>query len=297
MTRKFIFLILVLGFLVSLFPKNAFGGAWTVPKYKIWSELYMKWEWAKETYGDDYKRKKKGKDARSWDFVFEPKFEVGLTDWLNFLLSLEYKDLNYKEYGRPASWGPYAHDSNGLTAVRIGTKVRFLKEPVVLSGLFKAHIYPGYDLDHGDDPEYRHEPKLGYGDNIYEFRGLVGKTFNFAPFEGISLPCYAGLESGFRWRTREVANDIPIFFEIGCWPFKWLLLQTELDTMLALPKTGSVDTSYIVWRVGPVLQLLGDSTMRKGKQILNLQLQYGNVIWGRNTDAFQEIVFKIQVQF
>jgi len=303
--KRAMLIILVLLFAISLFPKHAFGGAWTVPKYKVWSEFYMKWESATETYGDDWQRDEKENQARSWDFVFEPKIEVGLTDWLNFLFSLEYKDMNYKEYDPPTTqWRqrppvshPFSHDSNGLTSVRIGAKARFLEQPFVLSGLFKAHIYPGYGLDHGDDPEYRHEPKLGYGENIYELRGLAGKTFNFTPFKGISLPGYAGIESGFRWRTRGVSNDVPVFAEIGIWPCKWLLLQTELDTVWCLRRTGSIDSSWGIWRIGPVLQLLGDSALREGKEIINFQLQYGTAVWGRNYDAYQEIVFKVQLQF
>ena len=296
--RKTILIASLFTIIVYLFPQNAFGGAWTVPKHRVWGEYFFKWQWAKEKFGDDYKKKKKGNDARSWEFVMEPKIEVGITDWLNLLWSLEYKESKYKEYGRPADWGPFRRKNHGINHVKVGAKLRFMEEPFVLSGQIKGFIYPGYGNYHGDDPAYRNQPSIGDGDDAIELRGLIGKKFDlpYSLYNNKPIQAYIGAEAGYRWRSAAVANDIPLFIETGIWPFKWLLVKTELDTLIAHSGTGD-DKDYMIWRIGPCLQLLGDSTLREGNKILNVEFQYGMTVFGKNMDAFQELVLKVQVQF
>ncbi|NQU95604.1 MAG: hypothetical protein HQ549_05185 [Candidatus Omnitrophica bacterium] len=296
--KKTLLIFLFLAIALYSFPQNAFGGAWTLPQYKVWGEYSFKWQWAKEDFGDDYKKKKKGQDARSWDFIMEPKVEIGITDSFNLLCSMEYKESKYKEYGRPDDWGPYRRKNNGVSYVKVGGKLRFIEEPCVISGQIKGYFYTGYGNDHGDDPAYKNQPAIGDGDDALELRGLIGKRFKLnTPLEDWTLPCYAGLEAGYRWRNAAVANDIPIFVETGFWPFKWLLIKTELDTIIAHRDTGSIDKDYAVWRIGPVFQIAGDSALREGKRILNIELQYGLTVWGRETSAYQELTLKIQGAF
>jgi len=125
--------IFILISLVSV--ENVFAGAWTVPKHKVWSEYYMKWNWGKEYFNSDWKKKKLNNDARSWEFVQEPKLEFGVTDSLTALTSIEYKEAHYKEYGRPYKWnkGMFTHSNTGLTAVKVGGRWRFMDVPFVMS--------------------------------------------------------------------------------------------------------------------------------------------------------------------
>jgi len=278
----------------------AFAGAWTVPQYKVYSEYYMKWNYAKEEFLSDGKKAKltDGNDARSWEFVMEPKFEYGVTDWLNILYSMEYKESFYKEYGRPVNWGPFARKNHGLTNIKLGGKWRLIKEPIVLTTQGRVFIYPGYGNSHGDDPAFTNQPNIGRGDDAFEWRILAGKTFDIPITSKFKLPCYVNAETGYRFRTRHVCNDIPYLIEGGFWPTSWLLLKSELDGYKAHGGTGSIKESYGIWRIGGIWQVFGgDSILRDGKKLFNIEFDYGMTLWGKNTTAFQEWILKVQTQF
>ena len=110
------------------------------------------------------------------------------------------------------------------------------------------------------------------------------------------LDCYAGAESGYRLRNRDVANDFPFFIEGGVWPYKWLLLKAELDGYIAQSGTGSIEKDYAVARIGPVFQFLGGNSITRKDRQLNLEIQYGHTFWGRNASKEHEIIFKVQFQ-
>lgn len=282
-----------------LYVEEASAGAWMVPKYKVWGEYYMKWDYAKDEFNAERKRKGLGgdQDARSWEFVQEPKIEYGINDWSNLLFSMEYKEAHYKEYDRPASWGAYSHKHHGITNVKVGGKVNLMKEPFVLSAQGKVFIYPGYGIDHGDDPSYSNQPSIGYGDDAFELRALIGKTFDIPFTEEFKLPCYVGAETGYRWRTNHVCNDIPYFLEGGFWPIKTILIKSEIDGYHVHAGTGSIKTDYGVWRIGGVYQVFGDSVLREGDKMFNIEFQYGMTLWGKNTAAYEEWILKVQTQF
>ena len=284
---------------VSLFCVNsAFAGAWTVPKYHVWSEYYMKWDWAKQYFDSNWNKEKLNNNARSWEFVQEPKLEYGVTDSLTALASIEYKEAHYKEYDRPASWGSFTHSNHGLTAVKVGGRWRFMDAPFVMSTQTKVFIYPGYGINHGDDPTWSNTPSIGHGDDAVEQRILIGKTFSVSLTNNFKLPCYFGAETGYRWRTRQVCDDIPYFVEGGFWPVPWLLVKSELDGYMCVPGTGHIKEDYGIWRIGGVWQVFGgDSVLRQGSKLFNLEFQYGMMLWGRNTTAYQEWVLKVQTQF
>lgn len=305
MSRNVVFTIIVFLFASLICVQNAFAGAWTVPKYKVWAEYYMKWNWSKDSYNESGKYTSDGdnvKNFRSWEYVMEPKLEYGLTDYLNFLYSMEYKEGHYKEYDRPESWGPYTKKNNGLTNIKIGGKWRFLEKPIVQSLQFRSFIYPGYGnyrseaAANGADG-YPHQPSIGRGDDAYEVRWLMGHSFKFPLRRNFQLPMYWGAETGYRWRTRHVCNDIPYFFECGFWPASWLLVKTEIDGYKCHGGTGSIKENYGIWRIGGVWQVFGDSTLREGNKLFNIEFQYGMTLWGKNTNRAQELVLKVQTQF
>lgn len=285
--------------LVSLFCiENAFAGAWTVPKYKVWGEYYMKWDYAKRQFNAEGDKIQLSNDARSWEFVMEPKLEFGVTDWLTALASLEYKESHYKEYGRPAGDGPFARKNHGVTNVKLGGRLRLLKEPVVLSTQTKVFIYPGYGIYHGDDPAFTNQPSIGYGDTSVEQRVLIGKTFNIPLTKDFKLPAYVGAETGYRWRSAPVANDIPYLIECGVWPVNWFLVKTEIDGYKTHAGTGSIKESYGIWRIGGIWQVFGGDTIsRQGDKMFNIEFDYGMTLWGKNTTAYQEWTMKVSAQF
>ncbi len=295
-------ILLAAALIASLWAENAFAGAWTLPKYKVWGEYYTKWDYAKEEFLCNGKKQKLtgSMDARSWEVVMEPKLEFGVTDWLTALGSVEYKESHYKEYGRPGNWGPFARKNNGVTNVKLGGRWRLMENPFVLSTQGRVFIYPGYGNFHGDDPAFTNIPSIGRGDDAFEWRVLVGKRFDVPlPFMAdFKLPCYVGAETGYRWRTRHMCNDIPYFVEGGFWPVEWFLVKSEIDGYKSHGGTGSIKENYGIWRIGGVWQVFGgDSVLRQGNKLFNIEFQYGMTLWGKNTTAFQEWVVKVDTQF
>lgn len=298
--RKQLALLVLMFMLVSIWcVEMAFAGAWTVPKYKVWAEYYTKWDYGKDEFAVDGKKERlgKGKDARSWELVMEPKLEYGITDYLTFMFGMEYKEGHYKEYDRTAAEGSFARKHHGITSVKLGGRWRFLAEPVVLSTQTRVFLYPGYGIYHGDDPAYHNQPSIGYGDNAVEQRILIGKKFDLPLTEDFKVPVYFGAETGYRWRSGPVCNDIPYFLEGGFWPFSWLLVKTEIDGYKCHAGTGSIKESYGIWRIGGVWQVFGDSVLREGDKMFNIEFQYGMTLWGKNTTAYQEWILKVQTQF
>lgn len=298
--KKFFLLFVLLAFAACVFSDNAFGGAWTLKQYKVWGEYYFKWHWAKEDFGAGpmNQLRNKSNNGRSWGWAMEPKIEYGITDWLNFLCSLEYKESKYKEYDRPAAWGAFRRKNHGISSIKLGAKMRFIENPVVISGQFKFFIYPGYGNYNGEGGGFPHQPAIGDGDDALELRGLIGKEFHVPLWsEGNTIKCYAGLESGYRFRNRNVCNDIPFFVEGGFWMFDWLLVKAEVDGYWCHDGTGNLEKDYAIWRVGPMLAFLGgDPVTKQGKQF-NVEFQYGQVFWGRNVSKDQELVLKVQTEF
>lgn len=299
--KKINLVVSIAAFLLFLMiAHNAFAGAWTVPKSRVWGEYYMKWDYAKDVFDESDKYASEGshvKNFRTQEFVMEPKLEFGVTDWLTALGSIEYKDSTYKEYDRPLTWGSFVRKNHGFTNIKFGGRLRLMESPFVLSTQSKFFMYPGYGIYHGDDPAYTNQPSIGHGDDAFEQRIMIGKTFDIPVYRDFKLPAYFGAETGYRWRTRHVCNDIPYFVEGGFWPVSWLLLKTELDGYKTQGGTGSIKEGYGIWRVGGVWQVFGDSVLRQGDKMFNIEFQYGITAFGKNTTAFQEWVLKVQTQF
>jgi hypothetical protein len=290
-------------------PQLAFAGAWTLPKGDVWVQQQMKLLWATKQFSPGSDLSNYPRDARPWGWAMIPEVNYGVTDWLDLLFKMEYKEGHYKEYDRPNGWGPYSVKNHGLVTIDPGIKIRFLNEPMVLSGQFIYSIwndkYEGLPLD-----DVAEAPGLSDRTNYWELRGLAGKKWD------TKIPFYMGLEWGYRANTRNVVDQMPLFYEVGFWPLKFLLIKTELDCMFGLDGTTKGDRvmekSWAIWRIGPSIELLvlydmlrgvdvtskqyTNNVTRTGKSI-NIEAQYGNTFWGRNTAANQEVVLKVSAQF
>lgn len=298
MRRNALISIMVSVFIFALFVETAFAGAWTVPKHKVWGEYYIKWNYAKEDFNATWGKKKKNNDARSWEFIMEPKLEFGVTDWLTALGSIEYKESHYKEYGRPVDWGTFVRKNHGITNYKFGGRLRFLDEPVVMSIQGKYYLSGEYPIDHGDSSFNAGQPSIGYGNDSFELRYLAGTTRNFQITEKYVLPAYVSAETGYIWNNRHVANGYQYFIEGGVWPIQTILLKTELDGYKSHDGTGSLkEEAYGIWRIGGAWQIFGDSVLRQDNKLFNIEFQYGMTVYGKNTTAFQEWVVKVDTQF
>ncbi|MFH1553154.1 MAG: hypothetical protein ABID83_05935 [Candidatus Omnitrophota bacterium] len=294
--KKIISLLVISCFIL---PQLAFAGAWTLPKNGVWADYSIKVQGARKQFNSKRESVWLLRGAQTWGWSMTPNVEYGITDWFTVLAKMEYKEAKYKEYERPPGWGPYSVKNHGLTDVQVGGKVRFLKDPFVLSGQIKGLIYTGYDDAAG-------QPGLSDRNNALELRGMVGKVFN------VPLPFYVGAETGYRFNSKQLCNDVPFFVEGGFWPVRWLLIKNEIDGYWCHDGTGNIEKEYAIWRVGPVIQLLTIYHMMKGVDVtskeftsdvtragksLNLEVYYGNTFWGRNTNDDQEVILKISGQF
>ena len=305
MKGKFLPIVLIALLASILFAEQAFGGAWTVPKYKVWAQYYMKWNYAKAVFSNEWKKRtitSIGTNAfRSQEFNQIQEIDFGVTDWLNIQWGMEHKSSTWKEYDRPPAWGPlwseFTRKNQGFTNVMLGVKYQVLKTPVVVSGQTRFFIYPGeYGVAHSDAaPFYNaNQPVIGYGESSIEQRVLVSKKF----FEKAKFPCYLNLETGYRWNNRHVCGGWPYFAETGVWATKNVILKSELDGYKSHDGTGSLnEQAYGIWRIGGIWAILaGDPIERKGKQF-NVEFTYGKSLWGKNATAYDEYVIKVYTQF
>lgn len=303
--KKILALILISCFLL---PQMAFGGAWTVPKGDIWMQQQIKWIYGSEDFGPENDRRKLPRDAKSWGWNMIPEFQFGAADWLNILFRMEYKQAWYKEYNRPNMWGPYSVKNHGLVTIDPGLKIRLMKEPVVLSLQMYYSIWnPDYEvLPLMDVAE---QPGLTDRTNYFEIKAQLGKKWD------TKIPFYTGFETGYRFNVRNVTNQVPLFWEFGFWPWKPLLIKTEIDCMFSHDKTrtkNAFEKSWAIWRIGPNLELITLWDMLTGKDVttkdyensvtragksLNLECQYGYTFYGKQTTAFEEIILKVAMQF
>lgn len=292
-----------------LAPQLAFGGAWTLPKGDVWAQWQTKWQWSKEQYLWNHNRNKHTRDARSRGWGFIPEVHYGATDWLDFMYKMEYKEGQYKEYARPTAWGPYSVKNHGLVSFEPAVKVRLLKEPMVISTQFWWLIWND-DYEALPLQDVAEQPGLSDRTNAFDMRILLGKKWD------TQMPFYMGFETGYRFNQRNICNQIPVFYEAGVWPLKWLLIKTEIDALIShdgVPtNTNRLEKSYAIWRIGPSIQLLTLYQMFKGIDVkskdytsdvtrvsksFNVETQYGNTFWGKNTSAGHEVVLKVSAQF
>ncbi|MFC1644316.1 hypothetical protein ACFL5C_03280 [Candidatus Omnitrophota bacterium] len=294
--KKIIALLVISCFIL---PQLAFAGAWTLPKNGVWADYSIKGTWAKSSFWADRESHRLPRNARTWGWSMTPNIEYGVTDWFTVLAKMEYKEAKYKEYSRPPAWGPFSVKNHGLTEVQVGGKVRFLKDPFVLSGQIKGLIDTGYNDD-------LRQPGLSDRNNALELKGLVGKVFN------VPLPWYVGAETGYRFNNKQLCNYVPFFLEGGFWPVRWLNIKNEIDGVLCHDGTGNIEKEWATWRIGPVIQLYTIYHIMKGVDVtskeftsdvtkagksFNLEVYYGNTIWGRNVNDEQEVILKISGQF
>jgi len=291
--------LLIAGFL----PTASYAGPWTLEKGKVWTEVFTRMFTSKYYYDYEYTDHKWDSGGRSTIYDVETKFEYGATDDLNLLLGIPYSWSTFKN-----DWGKYKNQD--FKQISTGAKYRFMKKPAVAAVQVKAFIQPR-NSDRNLPPAITE-----YGDGI-EVRGLIGQSWNV--FNGKQF--YMAGESGYFWRSKwisqsDYANYVPIFFEAGFAPWKWLMWKGELDCQISHQGTGKVKDTY-TWRTGPIINLLGKgfSSIEKGEDMsskqkfsFNVELQYGRTFLARGdkrdhyngSDAIsqaQEFVAKFQFLF
>lgn len=242
-------------------------GAWTVPKGKLYCELYNKYYWYKSYFDDKGKRVEWPENANYDEIMTSLKFEYGLTDNLSYLLELPYKRMHW-------------HDDNGkfvnrgLADIWTGLKYCLLRDPVVFSVQTRIKIPTHYN-EH-------HTPSLGRRQVDGELRFLMGKSL------WPMLLGYTKAEAGFRARNEEPTNEIIYYYELGYNLTKGITLKGAIDGVEGISGTGKVDEDYTKWLFSTIFNLIGN---------INLEVGYGQTFAGKNSSAAEEVIATLSTLF
>lgn len=275
MFRKVFILFLLITFFIA-YPKSAFAGAWTVPKGHLYIESYNKYYCAEYDFNADKKKVRKSNNGKYEEYYTEVKLEFGVTDDLNILAYLPYKEVRYKDDNGKS-------ENSGLGDMWLRTKFRFTQEPFTSSAMLGVKFPMGYD-----DNE---SLALGTEQIDGEAKILIGKNFT-------NFPSYLGVELGYRARAEERTNEIPYFFEFGFQPTDKIMIKTVLDGIEGLSGTGKIEEDYTKWTLSLIYKLKGGfSSVYRGEPSINLEIGYGKTFRGKNSSSAKEIFANLSTQF
>ncbi|MEW6170996.1 MAG: hypothetical protein AB1472_05525 [Candidatus Omnitrophota bacterium] len=287
----------------SDFMPPAEKGAWTIPKGKLYLEVYSKYFWH-ERYFDDKKHKKMWENSgRYHEKRIEFKFEYGITNKLTALAYLPYVQATWKDDAFNGATVPSGHHfrNRGLADYWLGFKYNLFENPFVFTIMIRTKVPGNYNPNN-------QPAALGHRQVDEELRLMFGKSFKFF------LPMYSKFETGYRWRMDHPnrndvpADQVPYFFELGISPLNWLVLKTTLDGVQGIRSTGKetltwkfnddgqgnwqqvaigTDESYTKWTTGFVFKLKG----------FNIETSYGKTFRGKNTSAAKEMILSLSYLF
>ncbi len=270
-------------FLISIFiiftVSNLFGGAWTMPKGKIYTRIAYNYYYSNEEFTFGGGKKDMDFHGRFRDYNFSLYAEYGITDRLTILTSLYFKQIKKEDRYVKIT-------TNGIGDIDLGLKLNIFKGPkgvFSIQGLVK--IPEAYDEDDA--------LPLGNGQYDYEIRGLMG--FSLWP----KIPGYLNLEFGYRWRTEEPADELRYLLEFGMDFTKKFYGRIKLDGIKGLGN-GKEDKDIAG---NPTLSYnydLGKLDITFGYKITkntSIELEYTPEIYGQNTSAGATYTFAISCSF
>lgn len=280
--RKFfnLFALTFIFCLSSLFlSSELFAGAWTVPRGKLYTELYLKYYKHSSEFREKNRRYGWGYDGKYREKRIELKLEYGINDRLNALLYIPYKEAFWKQSDNK-------YNASGLTDFVAGFKYKLFDKPVVFSLQTTIKI-PG-DVKKLEAPEISE-----YGKLAGEFKMLVGKQLT-------NFPAYVGYEWSFIGPEGRYADAIRNFFEVGYYPFRKLMFKGEIESYNSFKMHKKIEKDYTIWRAGIVVNITGGwGQYRKEKQkiLFNWEFDYENTFAGKNTGAAEALITKFICQF
>jgi hypothetical protein len=242
-------------------------GAWTVPKGKLYCELYNKYYWHNSYFDDKGKRKGWALNGKYDEIRIELKFEYGITDDLSYLLAVPYKNAHWDDDNGKSV-------TKGVPHIWTGFKYCLFREPVVFSVQARVKLPTHYN-------EHR-SPSLGTRQVDEELRFLMGKSL-WPLFRG-----YTKAELGYHYRHEEPPNEIIYYYELGYNLTKGITLKGAIDGVEGIAGTGDPDEDYTKWICSTIFNLKGN---------LNLELGYGQTFAGKNSSAAEEVFTTLSYLF
>jgi tetratricopeptide (TPR) repeat protein len=245
---------------------------------KTFVELFTKYYWHNTEFDSGGKRKRWAYNGRYREVRTEVKIEHGLTEDLTLLASIPYKIALWKDdFNR--------NTTNGIGDIWMRLKYRAWEQ---LAMPFTFYVQPGLRAPTGYDQT--NVPALGGGDIATELRFLGVRSFS-------GLPAYAKIETGYRYRSDDLTDEIPYFFELGWHPTDWFLFKTTIDGIEGLQGTGGDEEDWTKWTVHTIFSPKGGFGTFRKEDIFNIELGYGNTFDGKNTGNGTEVILNITYQF
>ncbi|MBN2332599.1 MAG: hypothetical protein JXO49_04565 [Deltaproteobacteria bacterium] len=262
---------------------KAFAGAWAMPKGKLYSRLsYNKYEAKKFFDEDGDTRSSSPGDGRGRHFEYiEDRYtlylEYGLLENITLLASIDSKNAEwtYKRGGIPPVPVEKSAQTNGIGDIQLGVKYQFFSSDIgvlSLQGLLKTA--EAYDHRHTGDLEIQ----LGDAQDDYEVRLMYGRSLY--PL----IPGYCNLETGYRWRTQDPADEFKYLAEIGVDVTKMIYLRAKLDGSLDMGNGDDVAT--LAYDANGNEVELGKLELTAGiklSQQWGCELSCTNDLYGKNT--------------
>jgi protein XagA len=241
-------------------------GAWTIPKGKLYCELYNKYYWHSAQFDSNGHKVGWDYNGEYNEISSDLKLEYGLMDTTSLLLELPYKRARWKD-----DFADYTN--RALADWWTGIKYRLALEPIVTSVQARVKIPGNYNKNH--------VPSMGRRQVDYEVKLLFAK--GLAPF----INGYSKLETGFRYRTHLPTDEIPYFLEFGYNLTRFLILKATLDGVEGIKGTGDIEEDYTKWTLGTIWKIKN----------YGIELGYGDTFMGKNTSAAQEVILSLSALF
>lgn len=265
MKKHIIYALLLVILTLFCCSTNLFAGAWTMEKGKSYHRFAANYYFADKEFDQNGDSRSMKWNGEFKDFNLNYYMEYGIIDKLSFFGSFYYKDLtkedNYIKY-----------ETDGTADFDLGLRYQLYSGRVgVFSVQGMVKVPELYDEDDA--------LALGNGQYDYELRFLYGRSL--WPI----IPGYINLESGYRWRAEEPADEFRYLIEVGSDLGKKFYTRAKLDGLVnAGNGTDRVDnygnpTATFEYDLTKLDLTAGYKLNTKW----GLELGYTTALWGEST--------------
>jgi len=282
--------LLIIMLLLSILAtsKPAYAGPWTLSRRGKFAEIYHKFYHASHDYDKDKQVSRKANDGRYDEYYLEIKGEWGITDNLNYLASLTYKDVRYRN--DPITGERTFQRGTSLGDLWLQIKYRFMDETKNDPNFFTTAMQLSGKFPMFYDRNNPQPPGTGYIDGGLTY--LIGKNL-----PGINS--YAAAETGFFLKGGPKSNYIPYSVEYGWQATEHFMLKGVVEGIESLSHWAGLEEDYTVWDVFLIYTKKGEvsTVYRDTTRNLNIQVGYGETFRGRNTGKGEELIFSTSYRF
>ncbi len=255
------------------------GGLYeTVLERRTLIELYDKYYWHNTRFDESGDRSRWAFNGRYHEVRTELKIDHNLFKDFNILVEIPYKVALWKDdFNR--------NTTSGIGDIWLRAKYRLWDQPL---RPFYFALQPGVRFPGGYDRD--DVPSLGEEDTAVELRGLLARSFQ-------SWSGYSKLELAYRYRSRDLTDEIPYYTELCYHPQDWLQFKTTIDGIEGLTDTGDVEEDYTKWTAHVIFSPNHAFGSLREARVWKFEFAYGDTFRGKNTSDGSEVVVNISYEF